>query len=159
MLHNYKQNKEVQMKACGAACFIKLRGFWFVTVTEIENTFLCWKCFFSISCFLFLCFTFCLSTAGKTKCAALPFHQLILEIKHIKLNVLWMFYYFIPVYETTTSLNLIFFSPLLQLPCSPWSKSSHWAPREWADQPLNTNLLFLLFMSYFCQVWQLIKLK
>lgn len=76
---------------------------------------------FSISCFLFLCFTFCLSTAGKTKCVAVPFYQLNSEIKHIKLDVLWMFYLFIPVVRRQR-LWTWFPSPLLvQLPCSPWS--------------------------------------
>lgn len=41
-----------------------------------------WKWLFSISCFL--CFTFCLSTAGKTKCVAVLFHQLNSEIKHVE---------------------------------------------------------------------------
>lgn len=112
-------------------------------------------CLFSVSYFLFLCFTFCLSTAGKTKCVALPFHQLNTEIKR---DILWMFHHFLPFWEKTTSLNLIF-PPMVQLLCSPCNKTSHWPPREQADQPLNTKLLFLLFKSYFCQVWQLIKLK
>lgn len=52
-----------------------------------------------------------------------------------------------------------FFSPpVAQLQCSPWRKSDC-APREWADQPLNTNLLCVLVVSHFCHVWQIIRLK
>lgn len=99
------------MKARGAACFIKLGGFWFVTMTEIENTSVCVESafFFSVSCFLFLF-------------SPLPFHcrqnkmrggsissTKLRDKTRIKLDVLWMSHHFIPVCETTTSLNLIFF--------------------------------------------------
>ena len=105
----------MRVKARGAPCFVKLGGFFFSQNCDHDRD---WKRtaplsmlkvpFFSISCFLFLRFTFCLPTAGKTKCVAVPFHQLNSEMKHV-----WnrMFYHFIPVCETTTSLNLIFFFP------------------------------------------------
>lgn len=142
------------MKAHGVVCFIKLGWFWFVTMTTHLFTLKCLFFSFLLSLFHLLPFH-----CRQNKMRGVSISSAKLGDKtHIKLDVLWMFHHFIPVCETTTSLNLIF-PPMVQRLCSPWSKSSYWAPREWADQHPNTNRLFLLFVSYFCQVWQLIKLK
>lgn len=68
-----------------------------------------------------------------------------------------MSHHFIPVCEATSSLNLIFTRWCSY--CVAHEANLDWAQREQADQHLNEALLRLLFVSHFCQVWQLIKLK
>lgn len=146
----------------GATCFVKLEGFWFVTMTEIENTSVSIESVFFLPYFLLFCFfaiTFCLSTAGKTKCVAVPFHQLNSEIKRR------CFVDVSPLYSSLWDDNFfeLDLPPVVQLLRSPWSKSSYWARRErsWSASQHKSFVFvfFLLSMSYFCQVWQLIKLK
>lgn len=148
------------MQTRGAACFIKL--------ILISNHGRDWSwvffyvayVFFSFSCFVFLLLHLLPFYCRRNKtCGGSISSSELGDKTQTKLDVCERLTTLFRLVRRQVLWTWIFFPPTVQLLCSPWSKSSDWAPGDRADQPLNTNLLCLLFVSHFCQVWQLIKLK